>query len=96
MSGPEARLERACVRIAETRCRAWALKLWPLVTGLPDRLFLIPGGRVWLVEFKAPDGLISKRQHVVHARLRDMGFDVSVVRNKDDFIYLLRSRAVML
>ena len=95
MSGPEARLEAACCRRAKSR-GLWALKLWPLVTGLPDRLFLIPGGRVWLVEFKAPDGRVSKRQAVVHAHLRALGFPVSVVRSREEFVTLLHERAFVL
>jgi len=89
VSGPEARLEAACCRRAKS-LGMWALKLWPLITGLPDRLFLIPGGKVWFVEFKAPDGRVSKRQEVVHAQLREMGFTVDVVRDRDAFEWCLR------
>jgi len=95
MSGPEARLEAACCRRAKS-LGMWPLKLWPLVTGLPDRLFLIPGGRVWFVEFKAPDGRTSKRQHVVHTALRRLGFTVDVVRTRGEFEALLRYHIVLL
>jgi hypothetical protein len=97
VSGPEARLEAACCRRAKA-LGMWPMKLWPLVTGLPDRLFLIPtrGGRVWFVEFKAPDGRVSKRQQVVHAQLREMGFAVDVVRSRDEFEWALRFQIVVL
>ena len=89
MSGPEARLEAACCRQAK-KLGCWGLKLWPLVTGLPDRLFLLPGGRVWFVEFKALDGRVSKRQAVVHEHLRVMEFTVDVIQTRTRFEFLLR------
>ena len=80
----EAALEQRCCKYAK-KVGCWALKLWPTVTGLPDRLVLMPGGRVWFVEFKAPQGRISKRQVVVMSLLLDMGFRVTVVRDFKSF-----------
>ena len=34
--------------------KGWAIKLLPSVSGLPDRLVLLPGGRVIFVELKSP------------------------------------------
>lgn len=56
-----------------------AVKLVPSVAGLPDRLVLLPGGRVVFVETKAPDGTVKIHQYVIHEMLRSMGFRVDVL-----------------
>ena len=48
-------------------------------TGFPDRICLLPGGRVILVELKAPGKKPSAVQLRVHAMLRELGFRVDVV-----------------
>ncbi len=57
----------------------WAVKLLPSVAGLPDRIVLLPGGRIIFVELKSPTGTVSPRQVVVHDRLRSLGFTVEVL-----------------
>lgn len=87
----EASLEgRCCAHAKGLGC--WPLKLWPTLAGLPDRLLLIPGGRVWFVEFKTPTGRVSKIQQWVHRRLAGLGFRVSVVREYADFKARLAAR----
>lgn len=88
--GPEARTESASVLYAK-RQGCLALKLVSSITGLPDRLVLLPGGRVWFVEFKAPGGRVSPRQRTVHALLRRMGFRVDVVVRAGTFATTLDS-----
>lgn len=57
-----------------------ALKFWPVsFTGLPDRIILMPGGRVYFVELKSPGKKPSARQLKVHEMLSDMSFDVWVI-----------------
>jgi len=57
-----------------------ALKFFsPSFTGLPDRLVLMPGGRVWFVELKAPGKKPKPRQVIVHTMLRKLGFNVEVI-----------------
>ena len=57
----------------------------PSFTGVPDRIVLMPGGRVWFVELKAPGKKIEKgsRQELVHEQLRGLGFDVKVISTPD-------------
>jgi len=62
----------------------FVIKLLSIV-GLPDRLFLFPGARVWFVEFKAPGGRVSPRQRHVFWLLGQMGFPVAVIDNRVDF-----------
>lgn len=57
----------------------WAVKLLPSVAGLPDRMVLLPGGRVIFVELKAPGGKPALHQTVVHGRLERLGFTVLVL-----------------
>lgn len=86
--GPERRLEARCCAYAKGR-GCWALKLWPSVAGLPDRLVLTPGGRVRFVEFKTPGGRTSPIQRRVFALLDKMGFHVRVIDNFDGFKAML-------
>jgi len=57
-----------------------ALKFIPIsFTGLPDRIVLLPGGRIYFVELKAPGRLPTERQKAVHTILEKLGFSVWVV-----------------
>lgn len=48
-------------------------------TGLPDRLCLLPGARIWFVEFKFGRGKLSARQVAVKGILERLGFEVKVI-----------------
>ena len=62
----------------------WAVKLLSgLVTGLPDRLILLPGGVVAFVEVKTTGKKASVRQLWVHEKLKDLGFRVEVLDSKE-------------
>lgn len=51
----------------------------PGMDGMPDRLILLPGGRVAFVELKAPNKVPRPLQAQRHAQLRDLGFSVFVI-----------------
>ena len=53
--------------------------------GVPDRILLLPGGRVYLVELKRPGGKPRPIQQAMHARLERLGFPVHVVDDADRF-----------
>lgn len=55
------------------------IKLAPTVRGLPDRLVILPGGEMRLVELKAPDGAVSEAQRLTHSRLRARGVEVATL-----------------
>ena len=60
--------------------------------GIPDRLVLLPGGRVSFVETKRPDGgRVSPMQRLTHARLRKLGFRVDVACTKAEVDALVGS-----
>ncbi len=47
--------------------------------GMPDRLALLPGGRVIWIELKAPGGRLSEIQQVTHHKMEKLGQIVKVV-----------------
>lgn len=58
-----------------------ALKFIPTACkGMPDRLVLLPGGRVIWVELKADDGVLSPMQRKRQDELEALGFDVYVLQ----------------
>ena len=53
----------------------WCLKfVTPGFTGVPDRIVLMPGGKMCFVELKRPGQVERQRQAFVQKRLRRMGF----------------------
>ena len=63
------------------------------VVGMPDRIVMLPGGRVAWVETKKPKGgTLSETQKYRHRKLRALGLHVYVCWTKqdaDDIIDLL-------
>jgi hypothetical protein len=55
----------------------------PGFTGIPDRLNLLPGGRLFFAEFKYGRGKLSVRQEAVIRVLRGLGFEVWVIDEKN-------------
>lgn len=56
-----------------------SLKLECPVAGVPDRLVILPGGRIVFVELKQERGKLSKVQEMMIDRLSNMGCDVRVL-----------------
>lgn len=84
----EARLQSACVRWAKAQ-GCVGIKQDGALAGMADYVFLLPGGRVWLVEFKSPAGRLSPRQIYLHEKMAAMGHPVSVIRHRAIFCELL-------
>ncbi len=51
--------------------------------GIPDRLILLPGGRMFFVEFKQKGKKPRKIQSFIHDKLKSLGFRVYVIDDKD-------------
>lgn len=56
----------------------------PQNSGVPDRLVLLPNGKCYFVEFKAPNKKPRRLQKVVFNMIRKRGFEVKVIDEKVD------------
>ena len=56
----------------------------PARAAVPDRLFVLPGGRVFFIEFKRKGQRPTPPQKREHHRLRQHGVSVWVIDNVDD------------
>ena len=67
------------------------LKLFPIhITGLPDRLCLLPGGRLFFAEIKTTGERPTLRQRYVHKQLRDLGFRVEIIDTTEGVLQVIR------
>ncbi|MBR0513907.1 MAG: VRR-NUC domain-containing protein [Clostridia bacterium] len=62
----------------------------PGMDGMPDRLVLLPGGRIAFVEAKAPGKKPRPLQLRRHEQLRRLGFDVYVLDDPGQVPGILR------
>jgi hypothetical protein len=61
-----------------------AIKFFVLsFTGFPDRIVLMPIGRIWFVELKSTGKKPSKKQLIVHRILAKLGFPVWVIDTQE-------------
>lgn len=67
-------------------CLKWICPGW---AGVPDRICLLPGGRVIFVELKRPKGgTLSARQKWWAKKLIDLGFDHYYIYDQADVLIL--------
>lgn len=52
-------------------------------SGVPDRLIVMPGNRIYFVELKSPGGKTSQLQNRQINRLKDLGCKVFVIDSKE-------------
>jgi hypothetical protein len=70
----------------------WSLKLLcQFVTGLPDRLVLLPGGVIFFAEIKSTGKKPTAKQRLVHERIRRLGFTVHVIDSLEQLYKVLDS-----
>ena len=88
----EANVERKLVR--EVReAGGLALKfVSPGLAGVPDRLVLLPEGKISFVEMKAPGKKPGPLQRLRHEQLRDLGFRVYVVDSEEGIREVLEGK----
>lgn len=85
----ESAIERtACRKVRETYGVSSIKLLSQGSTGLPDRLFLVPGGRPLFIEFKRPGGELSAKQQYVCGCLRELGYRVNVCDSVDQVLMI--------
>lgn len=75
----EQRLTRA-VRKHQGLCPKWVS---PGLDGVPDRIILLPGGRIAFAELKAPGRPLRPLQRRRRAQLEALGFRVYVIDNQE-------------
>jgi len=90
----ESRSEKLlCRRIKEAG--GWAIKLVsPGNAGVPDRLVLLPGGRVIFVELKQEKGRLSPLQRETHRRLEELGMDVRTLYGRDQVLDFVEEEVI--
>lgn len=54
-------------------------KITPVVAGIPDRLVILPGGKIRLVELKKPTGRLRPAQRAWIAKAAKRGVEVIVL-----------------
>ena len=78
-------IERALVGMVKRHgglCLKWVCPGW---AGVPDRIILLPGGRIFFAEVKRPKGgRVGKLQDWWREKLSDLGFSARVIRSKED------------
>lgn len=81
----EESLETYMRRQVARRLKGRMYKLLPGITkGIPDRLVLLPGGRIFLVELKAEDGEASPAQKNLHRQMAELGTDVVMLTGRPE------------
>lgn len=69
----------------------WSIKLLAVhISGIPDRLCLVPMGKIFFAEIKTTKKNPSKIQLVIHKRLRKMGFYVEVLDTSEQIKQTIR------
>jgi hypothetical protein len=66
-------------------------KIVGMSRGCPDRLVLLPGGRIYLVELKTETGSVEPLQKAWHQRASALGTKVYVVHGREGVIKWLRA-----
>ena len=75
----EQRIEQKLVKAVKASGGLCLKFVSPGMAGMPDRLVLLPGGRIGFVEVKAPGKVPRPLQAARHAQLRKLGFKVYVL-----------------
>ena len=85
MTQLERDIERALVGMIKRHgglCLKWVCPGW---AGVPDRIVLLPGGRIVFVELKRPEGgRLSELQKWWAKKLIDLGFNYWQIYDRED------------
>jgi hypothetical protein len=77
-------IERALIAKVKTLGGTAEKFVSPQKRSVPDRLVILPGGRIIFVELKAPGKHPTDNQSRDHERRRALGCDVRVIDNLED------------
>ncbi len=88
----EAQLEDLFRRAVKGLLKGKTLKIAPTDKGAPDRLVLLPGGRMHLVELKTESGRLSPAQRLWHQRAAQVGVHVHVIYGEAELLDWVANR----
>lgn len=88
----ESKLEEKFVLAVRKLLRGRTMKMVPVEKGAPDRIVLLPGGKIELVELKTDTGRISPRQRLWHDRAAMLGTRVHVIAGEAELLEWVSSR----
>lgn len=89
MKESEKLIERKLVEAVKARKGLCIKLLCDQFMGLPDRMCLLPNGKIFFVEVKTTGQKPRKIQEYVHKQLRALGFKVEVLDNSENIKQLL-------
>ena len=88
-------LEKNIERYLYQQCqkRKWLCEKFvsPGKRSVPDRLITVPGGHMFLVELKSPNGKVTELQKRDHERRKKLGIHVYILRNKPMVDYFIHA-----
>lgn len=71
-------------------CLKWVCPGW---AGVPDRIVLLPGGKIYFVELKRPkDGSLSPRQEWWGEKLTGLGFEYYTIWDYADLTLFIEGK----
>lgn len=63
------------------------------LNGFPDRICLLPGGKIFFVELKSKGKTPEPLQLAIHRQIRKLGFKVFVIDSEEQLLTLLDENA---
>lgn len=82
LSAPkEKKIEKSLCDMVKSKKGACLKFISPGYSGVPDRICLLPNGKMWFVETKRQDKNSDPLQDVIHELFYKLGFKVRVVSN---------------
>lgn len=85
----EKSIEQALVRAVEARGGRARKFVSPGWRGAPDRIVMMPGGRIIFVELKRPGGVLRPLQRYRLGELEVLGFEARVIASRGDLARFL-------
>lgn len=83
-------LERKLSREVE-RLGGWSIKILAVhINGLPDRICLLPGGRLFFAEIKTTKQKTTRIQNFIIAKIIKLGFRVEIIDNSETIKDILK------
>ena len=89
----ESQLEYLFVKAVRGALGGTVIKLAPTMKGVPDRLVILPGGLMYLVELKTEVGRPSPAQRVWHENVKKLGVTVYTLHGPVQIKAWVRDRA---